>query len=46
MERTKGNAEVAWHHAEVDQLCWDPNGPQCLAVVPQLSPVLLIDGCG
>ncbi len=40
---TEGDAQVAWHHREVDQLCWDPDGPQGLAVVPQLSTVLCID---
>lgn len=41
---TKGDAQVARHDTEVDQLCRHPDGPQRLAVVPQLGPVLFIDG--
>lgn len=43
---TKGDAQVAWHHTEVDQLSRHPDQPQGLAVVPQLRPVLLKDVCG
>jgi hypothetical protein len=43
---TKGDAQVAWHHTEVDQLCRHPDGPQRLAVVPQLLPILVVDGRG
>jgi hypothetical protein len=43
---TKGDAQVAWHHTEVDQLCRHPDHPEGLAVVPQLRPVLLKDVCG
>jgi hypothetical protein len=40
---TEGDAQVAWHHGKVDQLCWDPDGPQGFAVLPQLSTVLCIN---
>lgn len=41
--RTKGDAQVVRHHAEVDQLSWHPQQPQSLAVVPQLV-LVLVDG--
>lgn len=35
---TKGDAQVARHYSEVDQLCGHPDGPQGFAVLPQVLP--------
>jgi hypothetical protein len=37
---TKWDPQMSWDYAEVDQLCWDPEGPQRFAVVPKLLTVL------
>lgn len=37
---------MARHHAEVDELRGHPDGPQRLAVLPQLVAVALEDVCG